>query len=384
VREVEVAIVGAGVTGLSIAFHLRERRIGPVVVFDRSGIGAGASGVQPGGVRRQWSTRNHCLLADHSYNFYRDTAARLEPATRLTLEECGYLFVAHSAETLAQLSANVALQNDLGIPSEIIGPERVREIVAGLDPSSLTGAAWCQTDAYFDKPQAVVEAFGAAAWRAGAELEIAEVRGIARDGAGWRLHCTGGEPSAGGGLRAQHVVVAAGYDSPALLAPLGIDLPIVKEQRFLFLSRPVRERLLEPLLISAERRFAAKQLANGRVLASDLTATGDPVREQETWRRTVRDGIEELAPMLSYVNFDLLVDGFYDTTPDHAEILGPVDGLPGLWLAAGFSGHGFMLAPATGRAIAAWIAGDHPGEAAASFGLDRFANGALELETQVI
>ena len=294
------------------------------------------------------------------------------------LEECGYLFVAHSAETLAQLSANVALQNELGIPSEIIEPERVAEIVAGLDPSSLTGAAWCQTDAYFDKPQAVVEAFGEAAWRRGAELEIAEVREITRDGAGWRLQHAGGE------LRAQHVVVAAGYDSPSLLAPLGIDLPIVKEQRFLFLSRPVSERLLEPLLISAERRFAAKQLANGRVLASDLTANGDPVREQDTWRRTVRAGIEELAPMLSYVDFDLLVDGFYDTTPDHAEILGPVDGLPGLWLAAGFSGHGFMLAPATGHALAAWIAGDHPGEPATSLGLGRFASGALEVETQVV
>jgi len=378
VREVEVAIVGAGVTGLSIAFHLRERRVGPVVVLERAGVGAGASGVQPGGVRRQWSTRNHCLLAQQSYEFYVDIAARLEPATKPALEPCGYLFVAHSAPVLAQLAANVALQNEVGIPSEIVEPDRVAELVDGLDSSSLTGAAWCQTDGYFDKPQSVVEAFGEAACRDGAEIEIAEVREIVRDGAGWRLQHDAGE------LRAQHVVLAAGYDSPALLAPLGIDLPIVKEQRFLFLSRPIRERLLEPLLISHERRFAAKQLANGRVLASDLTANGDPLTEQEAWRRTVRDGIEELTPMLSYVAFDLLIDGFYDTTPDHAEILGPVDGLPGLWLAAGFSGHGFMLAPAVGHALAAWIVGDDPGEPAASLVLDRFASGSLEVETQVV
>ena len=376
-RKVEVAIVGAGVTGLSIALHLCERGVGPVVVFDRAGVGAGASGVQPGGVRRQWGTRPHCLLADESYDFYRDIATRLEP-TSPVLEACGYLFVAHSAPMLDQLAANVALQNELGIPSELVPPERVAEIVAGLDPSSLTGAAWCETDGYFDKPQAVVEGFGEAAWRRGAKLEIAEVCRVAPDGEGWRVELAAGE------LKAQHVVLAAGYDSPPLLAALGIDLPIVKEQRFLFLSRPLRERILEPLLVSSERRFAAKQLANGRVLASDLGANGDPERNRETWRRTVRLGIEELTPMLSYVSFDLLIDGFYDTTPDHTEILGPVDGFPGLWLAAGFSGHGFMLAPAVGRALAAWIAGDDPGEPAAAFVLDRFADGSFELETQVV
>jgi sarcosine oxidase subunit beta len=378
VRKVEVAIVGAGVTGLSIALHLCERGVRPVVVFDRAGVGAGASGVQPGGVRRQWSTRPHCLLADESYAFYRDIAARLEPATSPVLESCGYLFVAHSAQMLEQLGANVALQNELGIPSEIIPPERVAEIVAGLDPSSLAGAAWCETDGYFDKPQAVVEAFGEAAWRKGAQLEIAEVRRVAPDGEGWRVELPAGE------LQAQHVVLAAGYDSPPLLGALGIDLPIVKEQRFLFLSGPIRERILEPLLVSSERCFAAKQLANGRVLASDLGANGDPERNREMWRRTVRLGIEELTPMLSYVPFDLLIDGFYDTTPDHTEILGPVDGFPGLWLAAGFSGHGFMLAPAVGRALAAWIEGEDPGEPAAVFVLDRFADGSFELETQVV
>ena len=378
-RHVEVAIVGAGVTGLSIAFHLLERQVGPVLVLDRAGIGAGASGVQPGGVRRQWSTRDHCLLAAESYEFFQKLASRLQPATNPVLEPCGYLFVAHSAEALAQLRTNVALQNELGIPSEIADPAEVARIVPGLDPSSLAGAAWCRTDGYFDKPQAVVEAFAEASWRNGAELEIADVVGIEPDGAeGWRVRLGEGE------LAARNVVLAAGYDTPSLLAPLGIELPIVKEQRFVFLSRPIVERLLEPLVVSAERRFAAKQLANGRVLASDLTATSDPERLRETWRRTVREGIEELAPILSYVDFDLLIDGFYDTTPDHSEILGPVAGLPGLWLAAGFSGHGFMMAPAVGRSLAAWIAGDDPGEAASAFVLERFRGDGLELETQVV
>ena len=377
-RSVEVAIVGAGVIGVSIALQLRERALGPVVVLDRSGVNAGASGIQPGGVRRQWSTREHCLLAVESYEYYRDFGAHVQATAKPRLETCGYLFVAHSAEKLEQLAANVELQNSLGVPSEIIEPSRVAEIVPGIQLSSLTGAAWCASDGYFDHPQAVVEALGEAAWRAGAALEIAEVLELVPGEDGWTVRLPGSE------LHARHVVLAAGYDSPALAAPLGLELPIVKEQRFLFLSQPIRERLLEPLLISGERRFAAKQLANGRVLASDLGATGDPELGRDRWRQTVRAGVEELTPLLSFVPFDLLIDGFYDVTPDHEEILGPVAGLPGLWLATGFSGHGFMMAPAVGRALATWIAGEDPGESAASFMLDRFERDSLHIETQVV
>ena len=151
---------------------------------------------------------------------------------------------------------------------------------------------------------------------------------------------------------ARHVVLAAGYDSPALAAPLGLELPIVKEQRFLFLSQPVHERLLEPLLVSAERRFAAKQLANGRVLASDLTATGDPEREREPLASDGARGhrgahADPLLRSLRPPDRRLLRR---HTRP--REILGPVAGFPGLWLATGFSGHGFMMAPAVGRALA--------------------------------
>jgi sarcosine oxidase subunit beta len=377
----EVAVVGAGVTGLSAAFHLRERGVGPITLVDRSGVGAGASGVQPGGVRRQWGTPEHCLFAQESYAFWQELDARLDTRTHPVLEPCGYVFAAHSDTALATLQANVELQNELGVPSEIVAPDRLEELVPGLDASTLAGAAWCASDGYFDRPQAVVEAFADAALRRGAELRIAEVEAVVRDGDGWCLRL-----GDGGELRAQHVVLAAAWDTPALAGPLGLDLPIVREPRYVFLSDPIRERLLEPLLVAPEIGFAAKQLANGRVLASDLGASGDePGRMRDAWRQTVRRGVEQLTPMLSFVSFDLLIDGIYDTTPDHEAILGPVDGLPGLWLAAGFSGHGFMMAPAVGRALADWIGGDDPGEAAAALGWSRFANGSeLRRETQVV
>jgi sarcosine oxidase subunit beta len=373
-----VAVIGGGVIGFSIALHLLERGI-DVVVYERTSIGAGASGVQPGGVRRQWSTREHCQLADESYAFYRRAATALESRAPFALEECGYLFLAHSHERLAALSANVALQNELGIPSEIVDPARAATIVPGLEPRTLTGAAWCATDGYFDQAQAVVEAFAATALARGAALEIRTVAGLDPGDRGWRLRFADG-----GASSADAVILPAGHDTVPLARDGGVELPIVDEVHHAFLSEPVRERLLEPLVISPERSFVAKQLANGRVLASDLRAVGDPEGNRERWRQTLRDGIEELLPQLEFVNFSTLIGGSYDVTPDHSEILGPIGDTPGLWVAAGFSGHGFMMAPAVGRALAAWVAGEDPGEAARAFGIERFASGSLQPETQIV
>ena len=146
-------------------------------------------------------------------------------------------------------------------------------------------------------------------------------------------------------LERSAIVVAAGADTPALLP----GLPIEREDRWLFYSDPIAERLLEPLVVSPERRFAAKQLGNGRVLASDLGARGDEAG-REQWRANIRAGIEELLPMLTYVSLPLLVHGEYDVTPDHQPMLGQVE--EGVYVAAGFSGHGFMIAPAVARILA--------------------------------
>src|SRR3954468_4369854 len=120
-RLMRVGVIGAGITGLSIAFNLAERGA-DVTIYERTGVGAEASGVQPGGVRQQWGTRVNCELARESVVFYRNVAERLEARTRPRLEECGYVFLAHSPERLRTLAADVVLQNEIGVPSRILRP----------------------------------------------------------------------------------------------------------------------------------------------------------------------------------------------------------------------------------------------------------------------
>lgn len=365
----DVVVVGAGVVGLAIAHALRERGAS-VVVCERTGIGSGQSGVQPGGVRRQWGTEIGCRLASESFAFWREATARLASPVELELRPCGYLFVAHSEETLERLRTNVAVQNAAGIPSRIVDPDEAAALVPGLGVETLVGAAWCAEDGYFDRPQAVVEAFGR-----GADVRLGTVTELREEGGGWEV------VSSSGVLAASVVVLAAGADSVALAAPHGFELPIEREERHLFLSTPIAERLVEPLVVSAERGFAAKHLADGRVLASDLGAAGDATEGAPRWRARVREGIRELLPVLEYVDFPTLASGTYDVTPDRQPILGPLR--EGLHVAAGFSGHGFMIAPAVARIVADAVEG-HRDAVLDVLDLARFAEGRPVPEPQVV
>jgi sarcosine oxidase subunit beta len=369
----EIAIVGAGITGLSVAWHLLERGERSVAIYEREGIGAGASGVQTGGVRQQWGTRPNVAMARASLAFYRDLAARLEPRVDPRFRACGYLFAASTAETLDRLKTAVALQNELGVPSRILTPTEAAEAAPALRSEAIVGAAFCAEDGFFDRPQGVVEAFAEAVGRGDVPIERGTVVALERTGSGWRLRFADG-----GAAEAVQVVVATGTDAPALLP----GLPIVAEQRFLFLSDPIAERLLEPLVVASDLHFAAKQLADGRLLASDLSAAGDAEADRDRWRRRIRESIADLLPRLELVSLPHLVAGTYDVTPDNQAIVGRVE--EGLLVAAGFSGHGFMIAPEVGRGVAALLAGEEAGPELAQLAPDRFEHGTLIPEREVV
>jgi sarcosine oxidase subunit beta len=158
-------------------------------------------------VRQQWGTSIACRLARESAAFYAQADKQLESPVPLGFRRCGYLFLAHSEETLARLTANVAVQNGEGVPSRIVSPDEAAKLVPGLAVETVVGGAWCAEDGYFDRPQGVVEAFAR-----GVDVRIREVRSLHE-------------------LEADRVVVAAGADTPALL-----PAPIRAEDRYLFYS----------------------------------------------------------------------------------------------------------------------------------------------------
>ena len=375
-----ICVVGAGIIGLSIAWNLAAAGETDILIIEKTGIGAEASGIQPGGVRQQWSTAINCELARESVLFYENINRHLEPLAPVRLERCGYVFIADSADELRILGKSVALQNKLGIKSVVLSPDELSVVVPGIIVHGMFGAAYYDRDGYFDRPQGVVEAFAAAAGRTGTTIVPGHVVDISQHGERWKLKLFDGRA-----VIASQVVLAGGYELLPLAETLDLRLPVTKQPRYLFLSDPIRERLLEPLVVAPARSFAAKHLADGRVLASDLSAGVVAGADESDWRATVRSAIRATLPVLKYVSFPILAEGFYDVTPDHQPIIGEVAGRPGLWLAVGFSGHGFMLAPAIGRRVAEAVVHGLDDVIFACFSRDRFdAANSLASETQIV
>lgn len=379
VMNVDVAVIGAGITGLSIAWHLADGEQRSVALFDGAGIGAGASSIQPGGVRQQWGTRMSCVMAIESFRFYGDIEAQLAPRVSPNLTHCGYLFVAETEAGLEPLRRNVELQNSEGIDSRLVSPEEAGTLIPGLDTSGIAGAAWSHQDGYFDRPLSIVAAFHEAGARRGVRHVPENVVRLSHAQSRWTLTLSDGNAAT-----ADTVVIAASYGTVDLLHSVGSDAPITKEPRYLFYSNPIRERLLEPLVVFTERHFAAKQLADGSVLASDLTATGDPISDKAAWYRHVRGSIRDRLPILDLVSFPVMVEGFYDVTPDRQPIVGPVAGWDGMWIAAGLNGRGLMMAPAIGRLVSEAIVTQTLPEPLPALTLGRFDTDRLNPEPQVV
>lgn len=369
-RTTDVAIIGGGVIGCSIAFHLTRAGVERVILFERSSLASGATGICPGGVRQQFANEAECRFARRSLSFFERINDILEPESPFHFERSGYLFLFESSRAAAEARDRVAMQNRVGVPSRLIDPAGIAAMLPRLDLRGIQGGTFCAEDGFLEDCHGVTVELARRAKEGGAEIVFEEVTRLEHAGSSIQVS------TARERYGASTLVLAAGADSAPLAAQLGIALPIVPEYRRLAYTMPYAERVLPPLLVAPERAFAAKQLSNGVFYLGWLAET--PEADALTFtERTLMAG-SSLLPMLSTLPVRRIVTGIYDNTPDHRPIVGSVNGLAHVRIAAGFSGHGFMLAPAIGEAIAADIAGRPADLPVESFSLARFSGTTRE------
>ncbi|MFQ5743456.1 MAG: NAD(P)/FAD-dependent oxidoreductase [Acidobacteriota bacterium] len=361
----DVAIIGGGVIGCAIAYYLTRIGFTDVVLFERKSLASGATGICPGGIRQQFEGEADCLLARRSVRFWEQINDILEPEHPFELEQSGYLFLADSEDLLNRFRKNVAMQNRLGIPSQVLSPEEIDTLLPHLNCESVSGGTFCSEDGFLEDCHGVTTSFAQRAGDQGARIIYEEVTKLERFGGAWEVGTNGKS------FQSAHVILAAGAESVSLAAGVGVNLPIVTQRRRLAFTAPYSEVIMPPLVIAPERGFAGKQLNHGVFYLGWLREKGE---EDELLfvERALQAGAT-LLPLLADLPVRRVLGGIYDTTPDHRPILGTVPGLDGFYLAAGFSGHGFMIAPAVGEAIAHLVAGQETDLPLERFSLARFS-----------
>jgi sarcosine oxidase subunit beta len=348
-----VVVAGAGAVGSSIAYHLALRGARDVVLADVGEIAGGATGKAMGGVRQQFTTDAEVRLAQASVRFF----ASLGPPF---FEQVGYLFLAVTEAGVAELERRLELQRGFGVPVERVDPASV----AGLRVDDVLAAVICREDGIAD-PVAVTRELV----RRAAELGV-DVR----------------ERTDALALEADTLVVACGAASPAVAARRGAELPIRPLVRQLVDVGPVVGLPRElPMTVEAETGFHFRRVGTDvlRLAMPEARARWDEAETVDDvlvadWRRR----LAERYPPAAGAPVVRAWAGLYDMTPDAHPIIGPV--ADGVYAACGFSGHGFMQAPAVGAAVAAELLGERPDVDLAPYRLDRFAGGAEFPETLVL
>jgi len=379
-RRVEVAIVGGGVIGCAIAYYLTQLGLRDIAVFERSYLASGSTGRCGAGVRAQWGTEMNCRLAQSSIHDFETLADELDYPS-IDFKQGGYLILAFGRAQLDQFGRNVALQNSLGIQSRLVTPDEARRIVPHLVAPDLLGATFCPTDGHCD-PFKVTDAYAQAARRGGAEIHTATTVTGLRVCAGRITTVETDRGPVDCGL----LVNAAGPHAAQIAAMAGCEIPYMTQRHQIMVTEPVAA-MQDPMVISFSHGLYCQQTPRG----SFIMGLGDPAEPVgfdmgHSWQflADLASKIDYLMPALGSLRVVRQWSGLYEVTPDSQPLLGLAPEPANLWLAAGFSGHGFMLAPMVGRILAQLICGQAPEIDVSPLDLGRFARGELMREPSVV
>jgi glycine/D-amino acid oxidase-like deaminating enzyme len=375
----EVVIIGGGIMGVSIAWHLAEVGVRDVVVIERDTLGAGSSAKPLGGVRATFSDANNVLLGHRSLAAFETFEAKF--GVPIGLQQVGYLFLCRTEAELAAVQDSVRLQNSLGCNSRMVSATDAYEINPFLDPAALLGASFSPRDGYAE-PARVVAGYATAADQLGVRFcERTEVLQLSTrsDGAHSIV-------SQRGEIVADTVIIAAGAWSTKLGAMLGIHLPIEAVRRQIGftpqLSRPHRT---VPFTLDLSTTLYFHNYRNGMLLGiSNRDEEAGFCREfNYGWTRAFDEAAAVVAPTLASQRLVGGWAGLYENTPDHNAMIGRAE-VPGVMYAVGFSGHGFLQGPAVGEIIRDLYLDREPFLDPAPFSAARFATGSVLREVHII
>ncbi len=384
----DIVLIGGGIVGSSIAYHLVAGGCKNVFVLEReTAQGKGSTGKSMGGVRAQFSTPVNIQMSLYSIPFYASFEERL--GYPCDYRPQGYLFCATSEKHLAYLRANYEKQVAMGLKNVcLVGGDEIRSQFPQLRSDDIVGGSFCSTDGFVDPNSAMV---GFMTWASdhGATLwKSASVNGITRNS-------TSGDGSfevltTRGTVSTRTIVNCAGAWAPSIAKMLGIDLPVEPLRRMLVPTEPFDQfPHTAPMIVDMSNGFHFRPESRGFLLAwNDPEETpGYKMNFEASFIEKILTRAADRVPVFENVevNPHRAWAGLYEMTPDHHPILGESPEIPGFFFANGFSGHGVMHSPATGKILSDLIlTGKTDLIDASLLNYARFAEGRTIHETAVL
>jgi len=380
-KTADIVIIGGGITGCAIAYNLAKKGMKNIVIVEKKFIASGATGACGAGIRQQWGTEMNCRIAKMSCEFFETANEVLEYDGDIEFKQGGYLLLATTEKEKNQFKKNVELQNSVGIPSKVVTFDEAKEIVPILNTEPFVSATFCPKDGHLNPFHATL-AFANAAEKLGVEImKYTEVTDIIVEG-----NKIKGVATDKGIIETTKVVNAAGGHSQHIAAMAGIEIPVYSERHQILVTEPV-DPILNTMVMSFTGNFYCQQVPHGGI----LMGRGD---EGEPRDGNINSGwhfmdemskcITNVLPALKNAMVIRQWAGLYNITPDRQPILGPVNEVEGLYLAVGFSGHGFMFGPATGILMAEMIMGEETSIDISPLNLYRFERDEMVFEPSVV
>jgi sarcosine oxidase, subunit beta len=378
-ERARVVIIGGGVIGASIAFHLAEAGTPEVLLLERDALASGSTARAAGGVRTQFSDELNIRIALRSIEAFMRFAER--PGGEIDLHQVGYLFALTTPEQVDAFSAGIELQNRLGVPSRLLAPDEIGALNPLIRLDDVLAGAFCPLDGHAT-PEAVVQGYATAARTHGAtivtgcsvediEIEHGDVRAVL---------------TSHGRVETDTVICAAGAWSRAVGAMVGFELDVTPLRRQVLVTEPVAGLPpVLPMTIDFANGFYFHREGRGLLMGVNFEEQpGYKLDYDDGWLPELFAAIEHRAPSLASIGVQSTWAGLYEVSPDHNALIGEAGGVSRFLYATGFSGHGFLQAPAVGEIIRDLVLQREPFVDVSALSADRFSRGDQRPERNII